>query len=122
MQKEFKQSHKHPRFYVLCVWLLLTLVSYILSKNILLIIFIGCITPFIVPYFLIYRITDDGTLTGGCSVPVKSIRKIVYQKDRIDIYFQVDNKQHLTFRAFFPVDKQDFVDTLVAINPEIKVV
>ena len=70
--------------------------------------------------FLTNRITDDGMLTGRCSVPIKSIRKIVYQKDRLDLYFQMDNKQQLTFRTFFSVDKKEFAD--VSTNLEIQVV
>ena len=122
MKNQFAQSHKHFRFYILCVGILLTLVGYVLSKTFILIFFIGCMTPFIVPYFLTYRIQEDGTLTGGCSIPVRSIRKVVYQKDRLDLYYQPKDSEKLTFRTFYPVDRQGFVDALLSINPDIQVI
>lgn len=122
MKNQFRQSHKHGRFYVLCFLVVLTVFSSIISHNISILVFLGVLMPLCRPYFLTYRIQETGILTGGCSISVKSIRKMVYQKDRIDVYFEEGSKKGLTLKAFFPAEKQEFVHALVSINPAIQVV
>ena len=127
----FKQSHRHPRFYALSVLTVLILISYILTGG-LRIVITGVLVldfMFLIPYLTKYQISEEGVLTAGGDVfgvfgkvRIPYVQKLVMQKDRVDIYYMKENCDTISVAIYFPADKQLFVDTLTAINSDIRVI
>ena len=66
-----------------------------------------------------YVITDNDLLVGNGVVNIGRIKKIVNQKDRIDIYFTYQDGGKIQTKNFYPKDRERFLAALREINPEI---
>lgn len=121
MKTVFKYSYRNSRFYFLSVLFVLCVVLAAFSGK--------EIIPALVILFGLtmlqcssYEVTDDGFLkTYSVRIVVMDIQKLVYQKDRIDVYHQMPNGK-IRMSAFFPVDRKGFVNKLKEMNPDIQIV
>ena len=120
MKAKFKQSQKHWRFYLVFFNYVLIIIGSFFSK--VLIPFLIIYFPIIMLFFRKYQITDDDILTGNGNVSIQDIQKLVYQKDRIDVYYKMPEKDRLNIKAFYVADKQGFIGKLKEINPSIRVI
>lgn len=126
MKAQFKKSQRHPRFYALCLLYVICIVDImLLGEGVKLIGFImlcGVALPLTYRYFGVYTVTDDDILKGNGAVYIQNINKLVLQKDRVDMYYQDAKTGNTRFIAYFPTDKEAFVNKLKEINKDIQVV
>ena len=125
MKAEFKKSHRHPQFYLLCILYFVCIVDIIfLGESVtfygfIMLLVAAVLTP---RYIGKYKVTDDDVLTGNGTVYIQNISKLVFQKDRVDLYY-LDTKTGKTkFKTYFPQDKDAFVNKIKGINGGIQIV
>lgn len=125
MKAEFKKSKRHAQFYLLCLLYIICIADIWFFGGTAkvygfgMIVVAAIITP---RYIGKYTVTDDDILNGNGTVYIKNISKIVYQKDRVDVYYQDTETEKTKFKTYFPKDREAFVDKLKEINPVIQIV
>lgn len=120
MKAIFKQSFKNARFMAYCFLLLLIFIFGLISNFVWL--FALILLPMALIFSVHYHITDDDLLKGNGTVPIKFIRKIVFQSDWVDLYFSYREGDKIRIKQFYPADKQGFADKLKEINPSIEII
>ena len=125
MKAEYKKSHRHPKFYLLCAFYFLCIVDIVfMGENVnvygyIMLIVAAVITP---RYIGRYTITDDDVLTGNGTVYIQNISKLVFQKDRVDLYYLDAKTGKTKYKNYFPKDKDAFVNKMKEINRDIQIV
>ena len=126
MKAEFKKSHRHPQFYLLCILYVFCIADIlILGRGAFfygLIILVAVAVPLTPRYVGKYRVTDDDELTGNGKVYIANISKMVFQKDRVDVYYLDAATGKTRFKTYFPKDKDVFVNKIREINIDIQIV
>ena len=126
MTVKFKKSLHHPRFYLLCLLYVVCIADILFFgegvKFIGAIMLVSIAIPQTAQYLGSYTVTDEDILKGNGTVYIQNINKLVYQKDRVDVYYLDANTGKTKFKAYFPIDKHAFVRKLKEVNSDIQVV
>ena len=126
MKAEFKKSQRHPQFYLLSLLYVICIVDIIIlgrGAGIYgFIMLLAVAVPLTFRYIGAYKITDDDILTGNGTVYIKNINKLVFQKDRVDVYFMDTDTEKTKIKNYFPKDKDAFVNKLKEVNKDIQIV
>ena len=126
MKAEFKKSQRHPKFYLLCLLYVFCLVDIILlgsgARVFGFMMLLAVALPITPQYLGTYTVTDDDILKGNGTVYIQNINKLVFQKDRVDMYYLDTNTGKTRIKNYFPQDKDAFVNKLKEINKDIQIV
>ena len=126
MKAEFDKSQRHPQFYLLCALYALCIFDIVLLGSgarifgFMMLLLVAL--PLTHRYIGKYTVTDDDILKGDGTVYIQNINKLVFQNDRVDMYYLDTNTGRTKIKNYFPKDKQAFVKKLKEVNPNIQIV